>query len=84
MGIFSKEQEVVKVVSSTNLKQQSVNALNTFQRVLDDLRSINELSRVRREELVSESYKISQEISELEGVSINNDKVIINIEKILA
>lgn len=85
MGIFSKrKEEVVAVISASNLKQQSANALNTFQRVLQDLRSINEVSLRRQEELDLEASRIALEIKELESINNDNDKVIRNIEKILS
>lgn len=83
MGIFSKTQEVL-VVSSLSLKQQSVSALDTFQKVLQDLRSINEASSKRQAELDSEASRIASEIKELESINIDNDKVIRNIEKIIS
>lgn len=83
MGIFSKTQEV-KVVSATNLKEQSISALDTFQRVLQDLRSINEVSLKRQAELDSEASRIALEIKELESINTGNDKVIRNIEKIIS
>lgn len=83
MGIFSKTQEVL-VVSSLSLKQQSVSALDTFQKVLQDLRSINEASSKRQAELDSEASRIASEIKELESINTDNDKVIRNIEKIIS
>ena len=83
MGIFSKTQEVL-VVSASSLKQQSVSALDSFQRVLQDLRSINEASSKRQAELDLEALRITSEIKELESINIGNDKVIRNIEKIIS
>jgi hypothetical protein len=76
-----KKREIKEVVSASNLKQKSINALDTFQRVLQDLRGINEESKAKQDELVIEAAKINVEISELESVSLANAKVIANIEK---
>lgn len=84
MGIFSKEKEVAVVVSASSLKQQSVNALDTFQKVLQDLRGINEASSKRQTELDSEASRIALEIKELESINTDNEKVIKNIEKLLS
>jgi TolA-binding protein len=85
MGIFSKnEVAVVSVVSASSLKQQSVNALDTFQKVLQDLRGISEASSKRQAELDSEASRIALEIKELESINTDNEKVIKNIEKLLS
>ena len=82
MGIFSKKS--VAVVLSANLKQQSTNALDSFHRVMQDLKNINELSKTRQTELDAEAAKIKLEVKELETISANNLKIIGNIEKILS
>lgn len=86
MGIFSKTNKVqeVVVVSASKLKQQSLNALDTFQKVLQDLKSINEASSKKQAELDSEVARIILEIKELENINTSNDRVIRNIEKIIS
>lgn len=84
MSIFTRKVVDTTVVLASSLKQQSVNALDTFHRVMQDLKDINEQSTLQQAELAKEVARINQEISELETVNDNNTKVINNIEKILS
>jgi hypothetical protein len=84
MAKFFWEKEVKEVVNALSLKQKSINALDTFQRVLQDLRGVNDLAKVKQAELDAEVAKINIEISELEAISLANTKVIFNIEKIIS
>ena len=79
MKIFKTKPENLSV----SLKKASENALNCFHQVMNDLKAINESSSIKQEELTIEVQKINLEISELEQITIDNNKVIINIEKIL-
>lgn len=83
MNIFSRKQKEV-VVLSANLKQQSANALDSFHRVMQELKSVNELSKTRQAELDAEATRINAEKKELEAINASNLKVIGNIEKILS
>lgn len=83
--MFTKKTIKTEVAAlSVQLKQQSTNALNTFHKVMEDLKTINELSKAKQAELTEEVNKINLEISDLEGVTVANTKVISNIEKILS
>lgn len=86
MVIFSKTSKVqeVAVLTASKLKQQSFDALDTFQKVLQELKSINDASSKRQEELDSEATRIALEIKELETINTSNDRVIRNIEKIIS
>lgn len=69
--------------SSGKLAAKSAEALSTFNKVMDDLKQINEESNSRQKELKDEAWEIQREITELETVNIANLKIISNIEKIL-
>jgi len=84
MSIFTKKTTGTLAVVASTLKQQSVNALDTFNRVLQELKDINEQSSARQVELYAESAKIDLEIKELADVNDKNIKIIANIEKILS
>lgn len=87
MIIFSKtkvKEAAKEVVTANSLKQKSVNALDTFQRVLEDLRGINDISSARQVNLDVEAKRIELEIQELEAINASNDKVIKNIEAIIS
>ena len=85
MNIFSKTKvQEVAVVTSTSLKQKSVNALDTFQKVLQDLKSINDISSARQADLKKKKKRIELEIQELASISASNNKVIKNIEAIIS
>ncbi len=84
MSIFTKKSTATLAVVASTLRQQSVNALDTFHRVLQELKDINEQSSARQVELATEAAKIDEEIDDLAIVNANNLKVIANIEKILS
>jgi hypothetical protein len=74
MGFLGKKKELVekKVTTSSSLREQSSIALSTFQKVLEDLRGINEKSARRRESLILEVERISLEVQDLEGINKDN------------
>ncbi len=87
MSIFQRKQTnsgSALGALSAQLKQQSVNALDTFHRVMQDLKDINAQSEVKQAELAEEAARINQEIKDLAAVNVTNVKVITNIEKILS
>jgi hypothetical protein len=61
----------------------STKALDTFYSTLEELKSINELSVLEQKRLTKEADLLRDNIIELENVNKLNDKIIVNIEKIL-
>jgi hypothetical protein len=70
-------------VSASSLKQKASNALDSFTKVMEELKEINEQSSRRQVKLKQECLTIQEEISELNNIMLANDKVVGNIEKIL-
>ena len=69
--------------SPLRLKGMSTKALDTFYSTLEELKSINELSVLEQKRLTKEADLLRDNIIELENVNKLNDKIIVNIEKIL-
>jgi hypothetical protein len=70
-------------LASEELVTKSAEAVNTFHKVMSDLKCINEKSLSKQHELKDAAYEIEREIKQLEAVSVSNLKIISNIENIL-
>lgn len=68
---------------SFNLKLKSLNALNCFNKVLEDLRDVNKKSLEEQKKLSETLESIAIEIDDLKSIELSNEKIIQNIESIL-
>jgi len=68
---------------SFNLKLKSLNALNCFNKVLEDLRDVNKKSLEEQKKLSETLESIAIEIDDLKSIELSNEKIIHNIESIL-
>lgn len=80
---MKKLLSILNFYSPTRLKNMSFNALDTFYSTLERLKSINELSVLEQKRLTKEADLLRDNITELEVIKNMNDKIIVNIEKIL-
>ena len=68
---------------TSSLKKRSLDAINVFNKTIDSLKSVNEESLKKKNELTSKVDSINEEIKELNALSLNNVKIIEKIEKII-
>lgn len=68
--------------NSDELVTKSAEAVNTFHKVISDLKSINEAAIAKKQDLVQKVIDAEKEIDKMDMVNKSNLKIISNIENI--
>ena len=66
-----------------DFKNKSLSALNSFNKIVLDLQSINEKIKDKITDLTFQKVDIINEIKEISEINLQNEKIIDNINKIL-
>jgi hypothetical protein len=75
MSIFTTQKQ--------DFKNKSLSALNSFNKIVLDLQSINEKIKDKIQDLNFQKIDIINEIKEISEINSQNDRIIDNINKIL-